>query len=183
MSLASNLKNVQFSKQNTFDSHYEKIDDKKYSKLSHMHENPSLDLSSESECAPEPPPRPPNNMTQIKPPPLPPKKQPGDVTVKPPPRPPHSEDSHYDYMDNFETGPNSLEFIKNLEKSPPLPVPVRKSKFESDFTSVPERPKKQFNLQTEEDYLTPISLPVQKKDHVARHTGPLLLPPPQKSSR
>lgn len=88
------------SKQNTFDL---KFEDKKYGKMSQLHENPSLDMSSESECAPEPPPRPATNISPIKPPPLPPKKQPGDLT-KPPPRPPHTEESHYDYMESYETG-------------------------------------------------------------------------------
>lgn len=178
----TSTRNVQFAKQNTFDVQFDKYEDKKLNKLTQLHENPSLDLSSESECAPEPPPRPATNLTTIKPPPLPPKKQPGDLNMKPPPRPPHTEDTHYDYMDHYETAPNSLEYVKNLDTSPPLPVPARKSKFESDFTAVPERPKKQFTLQQEEDYLTPVSF-LQPKDNVARHAGPLLLPPPQKTNR
>lgn len=174
----SSLRNVQFSN----------FDEKKLlnsAKLTQLHENPSLDLSSESECAPEPPPRPPvNNLSAIKPPPLPPKKQPGELSAKPPPRPPHSEDAHYDYMDHYETAPNSLEFIATTTSSPPLPVPARKSKFESDFTAAPERPKKQFNIQQqqEDDYLTPVSF-IQPKENVTRHAGPLLLPPPQKTNR
>lgn len=183
MSMANaSTRNVQFSKQNTFDVQFDKFEDKKMNKLSHLHENPSLDLSSESECAPEPPPRPTNNLAQIKPPPLPPKKQPGELNVKPPPRPPHIDDSHYDYMDHYETAPNSLEYIKNLDNSPPLPVPARKSKFESDYTTVPERPKKQLNLHQEDDYLTPVSF-IQPKENITRHSGPLLLPPPQRSNR
>nr|CAI5868869.1 unnamed protein product [Callosobruchus analis] len=136
-----------FSKQNTFD-------EKNYSKLTQLHDNPSLDISSESECAPEPPPRP---VVQIKPPPLPPKKQ-TELTTKPPPRPPHGEESPYDFIEKYETAPSSLEFAKNPEKRPPLPVPARKAKFESDF--IPERPKKQLNVSSsEEDYLTPVSFP------------------------
>lgn len=170
-------RNFQFNKQNTFDVTF---DDVNFNKMSQMHENPSLDMSSETESAPEPPPRP---LTAIKPPPLPPKKA-GEG--KPPPRPPHQmEDSHYDYMDNYESGSNSMEIIRNLEKSPPLPVPSRKAKFESDFTSVPERPKKQFNV--EDDYLTPISFPASKSNGkestVQKHSGPVLLPPPQRSAR
>lgn len=130
----------QLRKHNTFDV---KFDDK-ITKLSH--DNRSLDMSSESECAPDPPPRPASNLIQIKPPPLPPKKQPGDLCSKPPPRPPYSEDSHYDYIENYETGPNSIE-IKKLDKSPPIPAPARKNKFESDFMSPPQRPKKQFSAQ------------------------------------
>lgn len=145
MSLTSTSpRTVQFNKQNTFDV---KFDDKTLSKMSQIHENRSLDMSSESECAPEPPPRPQSGLVQIKPPPLPPKKQPGDLCSKPPPRPPYTDESHYDYMDNYETGPNSLELIKRLDKSPQLPAPARKAKFESDFMSPPQRPKKQFNIQ------------------------------------
>nr|CAH7729167.1 unnamed protein product [Callosobruchus chinensis] len=136
-----------FTKQSTFD-------EKNYSKLTQLHDNPSLDISSESECAPEPPPRP---VVQIKPPPLPPKKQ-TELATKPPPRPPHGEESPYDFIEKYETAPNSLEFVKNPEKRPPLPVPARKAKFESDF--IPERPKKQLNVSSsEEDYLTPVSFP------------------------
>lgn len=131
---------IQFNKQNTFD-------EKLTNKLTQVHENRSLDMSSESECAPEPPPRPTSNLVQIKPPPLPPKKQPGDLCSKPPPRPPHSEDVHYDSMDTYETGPSSLEIIKKLDKSPPLPAPARKAKFEGDIGAPPRRPKKQFNAQ------------------------------------
>lgn len=180
--ISTSPRNVQFNKQNTFDVHFEKYESRREgSKLMQMHhENPSLDISSESECAPEPPPRPASTLMQIKPPPLPPKKYTNDLTVKPPPRPPHTDDSHYDYMDNYETAPNSLEFIKNSEISPPLPVPARKSRFESDFAPAPERPKKHFNVQSsDEDYLTPISFPHEER--VEKVKSPVLLPPPQKS--
>ncbi|KAF5280274.1 hypothetical protein FQR65_LT03082 [Abscondita terminalis] len=174
-------KDVQFNKQNTFD-------DKTMGKITQIHENRSLDMSSESECAPEPPPRPTPNLFQIKPPPLPPKKQPGDLCMKPPPRPPYSEESHYDYMDNYETGPGSVEVNKKLENGPPLPAPARKGKIESDYTP-PQRPKKEFNLQqgwsSEEDYLTPISFPNQNIEfkNIAPNAGPILLPPPQKTTK
>ncbi|CAH0552143.1 unnamed protein product [Brassicogethes aeneus] len=151
------------------------FDDKKVNnKFSELHENPSLDMSSESECAPEPPPRPASTLMQIKPPPLPPKKQ-NDIANRPPPRPPHAEDPIYDYMDNYETAPNSLEYFKGVEKSPPLPVPARKSKFES---AAPERPKKHFNnLQhAEEDYLTPVC-------SFGKSPDAILLPPPQRSRK
>ncbi|KRT85692.1 hypothetical protein AMK59_1078, partial [Oryctes borbonicus] len=164
-----------FTKQNTFDVHFDQMEDKKFGKLSQLHENPSLDLSSESECAPEPPPRPTTNITQVKPPPLPPKKQPGELCVKPPPRPPHSDfDSRYDYIDTYETAPNSLEFVgSGIEKSPPLPAPARKTKFENDFS----RPRSKLPTNVDEDdYLTPISMPKSTQ-------GPILLPPPQKSNR
>ncbi|GJQ66151.1 Dab [Trypoxylus dichotomus] len=163
-----------FTKQNTFDVHFDQMEDKKFGKLSQLHENPSLDLSSESECAPEPPPRPTTNVTQAKPPPLPPKKQPGELCVKPPPRPPHSDfDSRYDDIDAYDMAPNSLEFVgSGVEKSPPLPAPARKTKFENDFS----RPRNKGTNADEGDYLTPISLPKSNQ-------GPILLPPPQKSNR
>ncbi|XP_063921496.1 protein disabled isoform X4 [Zophobas morio] len=138
-----------------------------------------------SESAPEPPPRPESTLTQIKPPPLPPKKAGNDFSVKPPPRPP-IEESHYDYMDVYQTAPSSLEVVKNLDKSPPIPVPARKTKFESDYGPVPERPKKQFNLHSsEEDYLTPICFVDQKVEPktIAKSSSPILLPPPQKSGK
>lgn len=161
MSLAtasSRSSTTSFIKQNTFDVHFDQKEDKKFGKLSQLHENPSLDLSSESECAPEPPPRPTSNTTQIKPPPLPPKKQPGEVCVKPPPRPPHTDfDSRYDYIETYETAPNSLEYIASgIEKSPPLPLPARKTKLENDFG------RSRNKLETsacDEDYLTPAPLP------------------------
>ncbi|KAK9759072.1 Phosphotyrosine interaction domain (PTB/PID) [Popillia japonica] len=163
------------AKQNTFDVQFDQVEDKKFGKLNQLHENPSLDLSSESECAPEPPPRPTSNITQIKPPPLPPKKQAGELCVKPPPRPPHSDfDLRYDYIETYETAPNSLEFVgTGIEKSPPLPAPARKIKCENDFSRT--RNKLGTNVE-EEDYLTPVSLPKANK-------GPILLPPPQKSNR
>ncbi|KAJ8962804.1 hypothetical protein NQ318_001203 [Aromia moschata] len=176
--ITSSPKTVQFSKQNTFDLQFDKFEEKRFDKLSHLHENPSLDVSSESECAPEPPPRPTATLMQIKPPPLPPKKQINELAVKPPPRPPyHSEESPYDFMEKYETAPSSIEYIKSVDRSPPLPVPSRKSKFETDFTVAPERPKKQLNIPSgEEDYyLTPISFPEKRTEG--------LLPPPQKSKK
>ncbi|XP_017777632.1 PREDICTED: protein disabled isoform X2 [Nicrophorus vespilloides] len=158
MSLAgTSPRNNLFSKQNTFDSPFD------YKKnLSKLYENPSLDLSSESECAPDPPPRPSNTLPQIKPPPLPPKKQVlGDIAAKPPPRPPHTEESHYDYIEKYETN-----YVVADPKSPPIPAPARKSKFESE----PD----------EEDYLTPITFPTVD---IKTKAAPLLLPPPLKANK
>ncbi|XP_044738255.1 protein disabled isoform X2 [Chrysoperla carnea] len=168
-----------FSKQNTFDCKFEFPDKRK--ELSLLHENPSLDLSSESEStAPEPPPRPSSNITPtIKPPPLPPKKQQTDMLMKPPPRPPHTDlDSHYDYIDG------EMNSLDSLDKSPPLPVPSRKSqKSEWEIGMAPQRPKKTLSVtSSQEDYLTPVApppLPPQKKD-TTRKDAPILLPPPQK---
>ncbi|KAJ8910787.1 hypothetical protein NQ315_015128 [Exocentrus adspersus] len=168
--VTSSPKTVQFNKQNTFDITFGNDNQKFIS----SRDNPSLDISSESESAPEPPPRPTSTLMHLKPPPLPPKKQVSELTTKPPPRPPyHTEESPYDYMEKYETAPNSMEYIKNVERSPPLPVPSRKSKFESDFISAPERPKKQFNVNSEEDYLAPVSFPEKNSD--------VLLPPPQRN--
>ncbi|XP_050312433.1 uncharacterized protein LOC126747689 isoform X2 [Anthonomus grandis grandis] len=114
-------------------------------------------LSSESEGAPEPPPRP--AAVILEPPPLPPKKQ-GDIVLKPPPRPPHSEESEY------------LESVKEQFNGPPLPLPQRKLKFDDSLP--PERPRKQQNS-SDEDYLTPISFPPEG--------GTLLPPPPHRSKK
>lgn len=104
----------------------------------------NLEITSESESVPEAlPPRPLSTLGEIQPPPLPPKKQ-SDIILKPPPRPPHAED----YIETFEKDQGDKIF------SPPLPVPQRKSKFESNFEP-PERPKKP----GDEDYLTPVSFP------------------------
>ncbi|XP_056645938.1 protein disabled isoform X2 [Diorhabda sublineata] len=160
LSLLSNSPNTKsLSKQNTID-----VD-----KLTQFHDNASLEMSSENESAPEPPPRPTNQLLSIKPPPLPPKKQ-VDLTTKPPPRPPyHTDESPYDFIDKYETAPNS---ILGMEKSPPLPVPARKTKFEME---APERPRKQFLSSSAEDYLTPITVPEKSSG--------ILLPPPQKSTK
>lgn len=164
MSLLNSSPNTKVvAKQSTFDN--------KFDRLTYLHENASLEISSESECAPEPPPRPTNQLMSIKPPPLPPKKS-IDLSSKPPPRPPyHTEESPYEFLGKYESAPSSIVGI-GLDKSPPLPVPVRKTKFEME---APERPKKYVNASSEEDYLTPISL--QDKP------SGVLLPPPQKSTK
>ena len=178
--LSTSPRNLNFSgKQNTFDISFGRSDDGKYTKMTQLHENPSLDLSSESECAPDPPPRPTGNFSLIKPPPLPPKKQLGEMCVKPPPRPPHTDDIHYDYMDNYESASGNVNTGKNSEMSPPLPVPLRKRQ-ESDLTPTSENTKRQFNISTDdEDYLTPVSLTKSSTDD-SKHEQPILLPPPQR---
>ncbi|XP_065166906.1 protein disabled isoform X3 [Atheta coriaria] len=118
-----------------------------------LFDHQSFDMSSEGE-APDPPPRPTNTL--IKPPPLPPKKQNTiDLSMKAPPRPP--QESHYDYMDRYETKFSST-LTPASDDNPPLPAPARKttqSRFESDFVT------------KEDDYLTPIGL----------------LPPPKSTKR
>lgn len=128
-----------FAKQDPFDTEYTAKTTGKSFFFDRRNENVSLDLSSGSECAPEPPPRPNNNFTQIKPPPLPPKKQAGELLVKPPPRPPYSDEVHYEHVDNTES-----------TLSPPLPVPSRKPKVEFEK-------KKLVNMQSDDGYLTPVS--------------------------
>uniref|UniRef100_A0A1B6CRJ7 PID domain-containing protein n=2 Tax=Clastoptera arizonana TaxID=38151 RepID=A0A1B6CRJ7_9HEMI len=114
------------------------------------------------ELAPEPPPRPLNTSTLIKPPPLPPKRQLQSTILKPPPRPPHSEDQpHYDYIES--SGEVSLDI-----KSPPIPVPARRPRLGGDGDLMSYRPSK-INQQTSSDpeyYLTPFPLlpPPQKKN-------------------
>lgn len=151
-------------KNNTLDTTLEKSVDSEGSK--------SLDISTEMECAPEPPPRPPMQSMQITPPPLPPKKILTDLTAKPPPRPPYNlDESPYDFIEKYETAPSG-----DNQKNPPLPLPARKAKFDVEFGS-PERPKKPSKLSTtqEDDYLTPISFSDQH--------NVILLPPPQKSTK
>ncbi|KAL3287233.1 hypothetical protein HHI36_001710 [Cryptolaemus montrouzieri] len=141
-SAGTSPKNVKFN--NTFDKSEEIIEVE----------------NADGECAPKPPPRPDLSILQINPPPLPPKKQTTDLLVKPPPRPPHIEDSMYDYMDSYETGTIKVDSSTYVEKSPALPIPMRKSKFENDFATAPERPTKQFVAHSfEDDYLTPIQFP------------------------
>lgn len=157
---------------NTLDSTFDKSGDS----VQHLPEIKSLDVPSEVECAPEPPPRPSAAALQITPPPLPPKKILSDLSTKPPPRPPYNlEESPYDFIEKYETAATG-EVTKDLEKNPPLPLPARKAKFNVEFGS-PERPKKPSNLSTnqEEDYLTPVSFIEQN--------NVILLPPPQKSTK
>ncbi|KAF7277837.1 hypothetical protein GWI33_009095 [Rhynchophorus ferrugineus] len=158
---SSSPRTVQFTKSGTFD-------DRKS----------SSEMLSETENAPEPPPRPAATLTlgEIQPPPLPPKKQ-GDIVLKPPPRPPHTEDNRYDYIEKFEREQKVLDIKSILDNTPPLPVPQRKSKFESDFTTPPERPRKQNQHSSDEDYLTPISFPDSSE------SPGVLLPPPQRHAK
>ncbi|XP_066249768.1 protein disabled isoform X3 [Euwallacea similis] len=132
---------------------------------------PSPRSISESENAPEPPPRPVATLSEIQPPPLPPKKQ-SDIVLKPPPRPPHSEEGKYDYIET------AGEFKGAQESSPPLPIPQRKTKFESDFSLPPERPRKSNSQHSgDEGYLTPINLSAERA--ISPSPG-ILLPPPQR---
>lgn len=117
------------------------------------------------DLAPEPPPRPANTNTLIKPPPLPPKRQLQSAILKPPPRPPHSDDQpHYDYIENCES---SGEIPIDI-KSPPIPVPARRPRLGGDSDATPHRPTKNTpQTSTEpEYYLTPFPLlpPPQKKN-------------------
>lgn len=133
-------------------------------------------FSESLENPPEPPPRP--EISSSMPPPLPPKKQVNDIIIKPPPRPPHNDnDSHYDYIDNYNTKPmDSYTKFEDDDKSPPLPVPARKPRFEDNF--IPQRPKKDL---IEDDYMTPISLIKKESQSLSTKIDkPLLLPPPQR---
>ncbi|XP_044747407.1 protein disabled isoform X2 [Coccinella septempunctata] len=132
------------------------------------------DEEVKDESAPEPPPRPDTAILQIKPPPLPPKKQANDLLVKPPPRPPHVEDSLYGYMDNYATVSSTFSSSIGVERSPALPIPMRKSRFDNDATA-PDRPAKQGLVNSfEDDYLTPIQF--SKPGQYNLPTNSLLLP-------
>ncbi|XP_069681998.1 protein disabled isoform X2 [Periplaneta americana] len=127
-----------------------------------------------AEIAPEPPPRPAANITAIKPPPLPPKRQQAGTMIKPPPRPPHTDEHpHYDYIENYETSSSpTLQDVDEL-KSPPIPVPARRPRFgDSDFGTVPQRPRRQ----------PPAAAPLSKFDDNDYLPPFPLLPPPQKKS-
>lgn len=167
--LGTSPKSAQFIKTNTFDVQFD-------DSLSKTQEQ-SVEVSSESENVPEPPPRHAVTLGEVQPPPLPPKKQ-GDIVLKPPPRPPHTEENRYDYIEKFEKEKKSMPEIKNVsDMNPPIPVPQRKSMFESNFTTPPERPKKHNQYSSDEDYLTPISFP-ENPDSLS-----VLLPPPQRHTK
>lgn len=133
-----------FSKQDPFNTDYPGLNLLVKDSLSSLSKSPQFiaqpvketfqyaysDMSTES--VPEPPPRPSNNVQEIKPPPLPPKKQPGELLIKPPPRPPHVDDFHRE------------ESFTQPKDCPPLPVPLRKPKSDSR------------HHQSDEDYLTPV---------------------------
>lgn len=125
------------------------------------------EVSSDSfESIPEPPPRPTASPMAAQPPPLPPKKLMLPVTMKPPPRPASGANSHYDYIENYESF-GSRQKLNGDVQIPPLPAPARKPKFGHDDTISRQRPHKQLQSATSSEceyYLTPIS-----KSHPEHH--------------
>lgn len=115
---------------------------------------------SETETAPEPPPRP-DIHGQHNPPPLPPKKQFSDIIIRPSARSyssaaPKDSSLRYEYASK----------IRSQENAPPLPLPSRKvGRTDANFPG-PGRPGRKPG--EEDDYLTPIN------------DIPTILPPPQK---
>lgn len=170
-------------KQNTVDNVINSISSKKmkphlfstqkYSKRDsnsiNMRRLQESDSLSETESAPDPPPRP-HDTFQTDPPPLPPKKPFSDIHIRPRTTSPSkmsssdaSSTNRYAFASQKETDPNS----------PALPLPSRKiSRFPDQNFPGPTRPaKKPGQSNADEDYLTPIE-----------NEAPILLPPPQNRS-
>ncbi|KAH8303544.1 hypothetical protein KR018_002561 [Drosophila ironensis] len=125
------------------------------------------DSLSETEAAPEPPPRP-DSVSYSEPPPLPPKKQFSDLVIRPTPALPTPQPSagRYEYLNSSRrTGSSSAA----AADAPPIPLPSRRvGRSDGNFPG-PGRPRKPGH--TEDDYLAPLGGP-----------PPPLLPPPSQSS-
>ncbi|XP_017087569.2 protein disabled isoform X6 [Drosophila bipectinata] len=124
------------------------------------------DSLSETEAAPEPPPRP-DSAPYSEPPPLPPKKQFSDLVIRPTPAIPTPQQAagRYEYL-------NSSSQVRRTPSSsadaPPIPLPSRRvGRSDGNFPG-PGRPRKPGH--TEDDYLAPLGGP------------PPLLPPPSQGS-
>uniref|UniRef100_A0A182NIW2 PID domain-containing protein n=1 Tax=Anopheles dirus TaxID=7168 RepID=A0A182NIW2_9DIPT len=171
-SLSSSSKKM---KPNLFGQKFSKRDSNSIN-MRRLQESDSL---SETEMAPEPPPRP-DSGSHVEPPPLPPKKQFADIVIRPSPRSgsstgPTSASSHgprerYDYVGaKYDTsGRSPSGGAAPGSDAPPLPLPSRKVGRTSGESIGPGRPQKART--DEDDYLTPIG----KADI------PTLLPPPQR---
>ncbi|XP_055686772.1 protein disabled isoform X3 [Lutzomyia longipalpis] len=118
------------------------------------------DSMSETETAPEPPPRP--DASHVEPPPLPPKKQFGDIVIRPSSRTSGSRE-RYDYVLGKGTKASNAG-------APPLPLPSRRVGRSDGNYPGPGRPEKKPT--DDEDYLTPLP----------KNDMPILLPPPQAKS-
>lgn len=171
-------------KQNTVDNVINSISSKKmkphlfssqkYSKRDsnsiNMRRLQESDSLSETESAPDPPPRP-HDTFQSDPPPLPPKKPFSDIHIRPRTTSPSKIASSTDSITNrYAAFPSQKDIDPN---SPALPLPSRKiSRYPDQHFPGPTRPaKKTGNPNTDEDYLTPIG-----------NEPPILLPPPQNRS-
>ncbi|XP_050096756.1 protein disabled isoform X2 [Anopheles aquasalis] len=190
-SLSSSSKKM---KPNLFGQKFSKRDSNSIN-MRRLQESDSL---SETETAPEPPPRP-DSASHIEPPPLPPKKQFADIVIRPSPR----SSSHsagggggsssfadrgsaggggggqrYDYVGSkydSSTNRSSPQATGGgpASDAPPLPLPSRKvgrtSSAAADTIGPGRPPHRKSN--EEEDYLTPIA---------GKPDIPTLLPPPQR---
>ncbi|XP_052859807.1 protein disabled [Anopheles cruzii] len=171
-SLSSSSKKM---KPNLFGQKFSKRDSNSIN-MRRLQESDSL---SETETAPEPPPRP-DSASHIEPPPLPPKKQFADIVIRPSPRASFGSDrgsgggtgQRYDYVGSkYESTSRSSPQSAGGPGSdaPPLPLPSRKVGRSAGETIGPGRPQKKSN--DEEDYLTPVA---------GKPDIPTLLPPPQR---
>ncbi|EDW33731.1 GL13283 [Drosophila persimilis] len=122
------------------------------------------DSLSETEAAPEPPPRP-DSAPCSGPPPLPPKKQFSDLVIRPSPAPPTA--GRYEYL-NSSSSSTRRTLAHSLPDAPPIPLPSRRVGRTDACFPGPGRPRKPH--QTEDDYMMPLGPP------------PPLLPPPNQAS-
>ncbi|KNC24742.1 Protein disabled, partial [Lucilia cuprina] len=155
------------------------------------------DSLSETETAPEPPPRPDYGIC-VEPPPLPPKKQFNDFVIRSRNGPSHSISStagnqsinsnRYDSLNSVLTSKTLTGRSSNTDV-PPIPLPSRRVGRTDGSYPGPGRPRKPGH--TEDDYLAPISL-LGSSTGVSSSTAntsimsdvpPLLPPPTQTSSR
>ncbi|XP_050073184.1 protein disabled [Anopheles maculipalpis] len=174
-SLSSSSKKM---KPNLFGQKFSKRDSNSIN-MRRLQESDSL---SETEMAPEPPPRP-DSGSHIEPPPLPPKKQFADIVIRPSPRTSHATgtsssgstitqvSSHgprerYDYVGSKYESNRSPSAGSD---APPLPLPSRKVGRTTGETVGPGRPQK--TRTDDDDYLAPIGKALDI---------PTLLPPPQR---
>uniref|UniRef100_A0A6P4ERL1 Protein disabled n=1 Tax=Drosophila rhopaloa TaxID=1041015 RepID=A0A6P4ERL1_DRORH len=123
------------------------------------------DSLSETEAAPEPPPRP-DSTPYSEPPPLPPKKQFSDLVIRPSPGNPTPPPTagRYEYLNSNVTARRTL----SSADAPPIPLPSRRVGRSDGCFPGPGRPRKPGH--TEDDYLAPLGAP------------PPLLPPPSHGS-
>ncbi|XP_035910047.1 protein disabled isoform X1 [Anopheles stephensi] len=181
-SLSSSSKKM---KPNLFGQKFSKRDSNSIN-MRRLQESDSL---SETEMAPEPPPRP-DSGSHIEPPPLPPKKQFADIVIRPSPRTSHAGGASNSGSTNTNTttttqvsshgGPRErYDYVGSKYESnrspsagsdaPPLPLPSRKVGRSAGETVGPGRPHKART--DDDDYLAPIGKALDI---------PTLLPPPQR---
>ncbi|KAH8296214.1 hypothetical protein KR054_003120 [Drosophila jambulina] len=125
------------------------------------------DSLSETEAAPEPPPRP-DSAPYSEPPPLPPKKQFSDLVIRPSPANPVPPPTagRYEYLNSSAT--TARRTLSSAADAPPIPLPSRRVGRSDGCFPGPGRPRKPGH--TEDDYLAPLGAP------------PPLLPPPSQGS-